>query len=50
MVRVIEINVKRIIEDGDSLVKRNSVLLKITRCLFLIPLITQVIEYSSLDI
>src|SRR5215213_7267555 len=38
MVGIIEINVKRVIEDSFRLIKRDSVLRKIGRCFFLIPL------------
>lgn len=47
MVRVIKIDVKRIVEDCDSFIKRNSVFLKVTRRLFLVPLITHVSEYNT---
>ena len=39
MVRIIKINVKRITENGGSFLKRNSMLLNIPRCLFLVPLV-----------
>jgi hypothetical protein len=38
MIRVIEIYIKGIIEDGFGLVKRDSMLRKISFCLFIIPL------------
>jgi hypothetical protein len=47
MVRVIKINVKRIIKDGGSFLKRNSMLLKVTCPLFVFPLIIHVVEYST---
>ena len=47
MVWVIEINVKRIVEDGGSFLKGNFMFLNIPRRLFLIPLVTHELEYSS---
>ena len=46
VVRVIKIDVKRVVEDGGCFLKRNTMFLEITRGLFLITLITHVTEYS----
>ena len=46
VVRVIEIDVKRIREGGCGFLKRNTMLLKIGRRLFFVPLIIHTSEYS----
>ena len=38
MIRVVEIDIQRIIEDSDSFLERNAMLFEISRCLFIIPL------------
>ena len=46
MVRIIKINVKRVVEDGNGFLKRNAMFVEVARSLFLIPLITHVTEYN----
>ena len=47
MIGIVKIDIERVIEYRGSFLKRNSMFLEVTRCLFIIPLLRHEAQYNT---